>query len=84
MSLATPPPLWRKRIEDVRCPAIKGLPDDAYHMLHHSFIEIVKMRKSIESSDTHVEQSLDAIFDTPNLTVFGAAKISSAFRSTLP
>jgi hypothetical protein len=54
----------RKRIQDVRCPATKGLPDDTYHTLHRSFVEILKMRRSIERADAYVEQSWDAIFDT--------------------
>jgi len=44
-------PHRRKRIEDLRCPAVKGLPDDIYHVLHHRFVEILKMRRSIESAD---------------------------------
>ena len=43
MSLGTPH--RRKRIEDVRCPAVKGVPNDIYHILHHSFVEILKMRE---------------------------------------
>jgi len=52
---------FRKRIEDVRCPTVRGLPDDIYHMLHHSFVDILKMRKSNESADALVEQSRGAI-----------------------
>ena len=55
MSLGAPPP--RKRVEDVRCPAVKGLPDDIYHMLHHSFVDILKMRRSIESLDVLIATS---------------------------
>jgi hypothetical protein len=28
----------RKRIEDVRIPAVKGMPDDIYHMLHRTYV----------------------------------------------
>jgi len=59
MSLETNP--RRKRIEDVRCPAVKGLPDDIYHILHHSFVEILKMRRSIESADAHMDTSREAV-----------------------
>jgi len=47
----------RKRIEDVRCPAVKGMPNDIYHILHHSFVGILKMRRSIESADVHIDGS---------------------------
>ena len=60
MSLATSPPR-RKRIEDVRCPDVDGLPDDIYHLLHHSFVHILKMRRSIESADVFVDKSKEAI-----------------------
>ena len=59
MSLKITPRL--KRIEDVRCPAVKGLPDDIYHILHHSFVEILMMRRSIESADAHIDTSREAI-----------------------
>jgi len=59
MSLATPP-RRRKRIKDVRCPAVGGLPDDIYHMLHHSFVEILRMRRSIESADARIDESMKA------------------------
>ena len=58
------PPRRRKRIEDVRCPAVKGLPDNIHHMLHHSFVDILKMRRSIESADVHIEASEKAIFES--------------------
>ena len=62
MSLKTPG--RRKRIEDVRCPAVKGLSDDVYHILHHSFVEILKMRRSIESADAHIDTSREAVIDS--------------------
>jgi hypothetical protein len=31
----------RRRIEDVRIPVVKGLPDDIYHMLHHSYVSFL-------------------------------------------
>ena len=55
MSLEGPP--RRKRIEDVRCPIVKGLPDDIYQMLHHSFVDILKMRRSIEIVDVLTNES---------------------------
>jgi len=63
MSLA-PLPCRRKRIEDVRCPAVKGLPDDIYHILHHSFVHILKMRRSIEIDDALIASSLKAIIQS--------------------
>ena len=57
-------PHRRKRIEDVRCPAVKGLPDDVYHILHHSFVHILKMRRSIESADVHIDASVEAILES--------------------
>ena len=60
-------PRRRKRIEDVRCPAVKGLPDDIYHMLHHSFVGVLKMRRSIENLDRRLEASMKAIFESSDL-----------------
>jgi len=57
-------PLRRRSIDDVRCPAIKGLPDDIYHMLHHSFVDILKMRRSIEKLDVLIEASMKAIYQS--------------------
>jgi hypothetical protein len=62
MSLETP--RCRKRIEDLRCPAVNGLPDDIYHILHHSFVEILKMRRSIESVDALIEMSKEAVLES--------------------
>jgi hypothetical protein len=45
----------RKQIADVRCPDINGLPVDIIQMLHHSFVGILQMRRSIESADLTVE-----------------------------
>ena len=50
-------PRRRKRIEDVRCPTVKGLPDDIYQMLHHSFVDMLKMRRSIETVDALIDAS---------------------------
>ena len=49
-----------------RCalPAVKGLPDDIYQILHHSYVEILKMRRSIESADVHVDTSREAVIDS--------------------
>jgi diguanylate cyclase len=44
----------RKRIEDVRCPRISGLPVDIVHLLHHTFVGILQMRRSIECADAVV------------------------------
>jgi hypothetical protein len=57
----------RKRIEDVRCPKIKGLPEDIVRILHHSLVEIAIMRRSIESADRDVERSLLAVFESCEL-----------------
>jgi len=57
-------PRGRKRIEEVRCPTVKGLSDDIYHILHHSFVHILKMRRSIESADVLIEASMEAILQS--------------------
>jgi hypothetical protein len=31
----------------VRIPAVKGVPDDIYHMLHKTYVGILKMHRSI-------------------------------------
>ena len=51
----------RKRIEDVRIPAVKGISDDLYHLIHHSVVGIVRMRRSIESADAAISSSKIAI-----------------------
>jgi hypothetical protein len=48
----------------VRCPSDKGLPDDIYHILHHSYVEILKMRRSIESAYAHIDMSREAVNDS--------------------
>ena len=65
MSLVVP--RRRKRIEDVRCPDVKGLPDDIYHILHHSFVDILKMRRSIESVDALIVVSEKSIIETRDM-----------------
>jgi len=45
----------------MRCPAVQGLPDDVYHVLHHSFVDILRMRRSIESTDVLIKESMKAI-----------------------
>jgi len=54
-------PRRRLPVEDVRCPDVKGLPDDVYNRLHHSFVDILKMRRGIESADVHIYTSREAI-----------------------
>jgi hypothetical protein len=53
----------RKRIQDVRCPATGGLPDDIVYMLHHSFVGVLQMRRSIENADLLVDASLRCIHE---------------------
>jgi len=50
----------RKQIESLRCPDIKGLPDDVVHILHHSLVDIARMRRSIEYTDKALEHSTRA------------------------
>jgi hypothetical protein len=45
----------RKQIAEVRCPNISGVPDDIVHMLHHSLVGILQMRRSIESVDLAIK-----------------------------
>src|SRR5262245_27991717 len=35
-------------IDGIRCPAIKGLPRETVHILHHSLVGLVCMQRSIE------------------------------------
>ena len=62
MSLESPH--RRKRMEDVRCPVVNGLPNDIYHVLHHSFVEILEMRRSIESVDALIDTSIEAVLES--------------------
>jgi hypothetical protein len=48
----------------VRCPAVKGVPDDIYDVLHQSFEDILKMRRSIESMDVLIEASMKVIYQS--------------------
>jgi hypothetical protein len=50
----------RKRIEDLRIPAVKGIPDNIYHMLHHSLVDIRKTRRSIKIKDGVLDLSMEA------------------------
>jgi len=54
----------RKRIEDVRCPNVKGLPDDIYYMLHHSYVDILQMHRSIEILDVLIDASKRSILES--------------------
>jgi len=56
-----------KRIEDLRCPNLKGLPDDVVHTLHHSIVDIVRMRRSIERTDKVLELSMLAAYESCEL-----------------
>jgi hypothetical protein len=57
----------RKRIEDVRIPAVKGMPDDIYHMLHRTYVGILKMRRSVERADAALNASLRAAAESAEL-----------------
>jgi hypothetical protein len=57
----------RKRIEDVRCPDICGLPANLVHILHRSFVGIVTMRRSIEILDLRKGASLKLAWESRDL-----------------
>jgi hypothetical protein len=57
----------RKRIEDVRCPSVERVSEDVYHLLHHSFVDILKMRRSIEGIDAHMDSSATALAESRKL-----------------
>jgi hypothetical protein len=57
-------PRHRQHIKDVRRPEVSGLSNDISHMLHRSLVEIRRMRRSIESSGTHIDASREAINDS--------------------
>ena len=57
----------RKRIEDVRIPAVRGISDDLYHLMHHSVVGIVRMRRSIEGADVAISSSKMAIAESKAL-----------------
>ena len=44
-------------LEDVRVPAVKGLSEDLYRLLHGSYVGILRLRRSIESADVGVRTS---------------------------
>jgi len=53
----------RKQIERLRCPNISRLPDNVVHTLHHSIVDIARLRGSIENTDVMVERSMLAAFE---------------------
>ena len=55
---------FRKRMEDLHVAVPKELPDETYRVLHNSFVDIFKMRRSIEGVDALVEQSTKAILES--------------------
>jgi hypothetical protein len=57
----------RKRIEDVRCPRVKGVSKDVYRLLHHSFVHILKMRRSIEGINVRMVSSSNALDESRKL-----------------
>lgn len=57
----------RKWIEDLRCPNVKGLPDDVVYILHHSLVDIVRMRRSIECTNKILELSMQAAAESCEL-----------------
>jgi hypothetical protein len=54
-------------VDDIRCPAIEGLPPETVAMLHHSLVDIVHMRRSIESVKLRTRNSLDAARESAEL-----------------
>ena len=55
------------RIDDIRCPAAQGpLPEDV-DMLHKSWVEIVHLRSSIESTRLQIGRSWSAAYDSIEL-----------------
>jgi len=57
----------RKQIKDLRCPNIKGLPKDNVHLLHHSIVQIARMRRSIEEMDRQLALSYKALKESREL-----------------
>ena len=56
-----------RQITAVRCPAIKGLPDDVVHLLHHCVVELVHIRRGIEDADRQVARASRAVFESCEL-----------------
>lgn len=54
-------------IDDIRCPAIKGLPRETIVMLHKSLVSIAHMRLSIESVNFQVYRSSSAVHESKEL-----------------
>ena len=55
---------FRKRMEDLHVAVPKDLPDETYCVLHKSFVDIFRMRRSIEGIDALVQQSTKAILES--------------------
>jgi len=54
-------------IDGIRCPAIKGLPRETVHILHHSLVGLVCMQRSIEDVKLQVDRSWDAVRESRKL-----------------
>jgi hypothetical protein len=67
MDRLNPPVRFRKRVEDVRIPAVNGMPDDIYNLLHRFYVGILRMRRSIERADTHLDASWRAATESVEL-----------------
>jgi hypothetical protein len=45
----------------VRCPNIDGLPNEIVHTLHHSFVGILQMIRSVERADLALKSACKAV-----------------------
>jgi hypothetical protein len=53
----------RKRIQDIRCPDIKGLSEDNVHALHRSFVDIIVMHRSGENLDLRLNDCRKLVWE---------------------
>lgn len=60
-------PIPKNCIDQIRCPAIQGMPRETVHMLHDSLVGLVYLRRSIEHTQLHVDRSLDAVRECEKL-----------------
>jgi len=54
-------------IDYIRVPVLKSLPRDIVIELHKTLVHLVKMRRSVEVADMHVQRSIQAVRDTQTL-----------------
>jgi hypothetical protein len=57
----------RLRIEELRFPDIKGQPEETVRHTHRSFVRILRVVRSLETADSLVDSSRNAVIESRDL-----------------